>query len=165
MEPSLSRRAALRACLLSTDVRRVQHWGLQVYRSHNFASVRKLMLLMMATTDGDVLNVEGTMLFGEATDHNTAMELLTICMDHGVNFFDSAEMYPVPQREDTHGMSERYLGDWLKQQRRLQPNAPHHVSCRCRRQFARNTCSAWRAPSVHALGSAQYWHQCEANLP
>jgi hypothetical protein len=72
-------------------------------------------------------DVKGTMLFGESTDHDTAMELLSTCMDHGMNFFDTAEMYPVPQRAETQGMSEQYLGGWLKQQRRCRPGPPHFL--------------------------------------
>lgn len=54
------------------------------------------------------------MLFGESTDAPTAGALLGACMDAGVNFFDVAEMYPVPQRAETYGRSEEILGAWAK---------------------------------------------------
>lgn len=54
------------------------------------------------------------MLFGESQDYPTACQLLDTCMDAGVNFFDTAEMYPVPQRAETQGLSEEYLGRWLQ---------------------------------------------------
>jgi aryl-alcohol dehydrogenase-like predicted oxidoreductase len=57
----------------------------------------------------------GTMLFGESTDEQTAYSLLNTAAEAGINFFDSAEMYPVPQSADTHGRSEIILGNWLKQ--------------------------------------------------
>jgi N-acetyltransferase 10 len=57
------------------------------------------------------------MLFGESTDEPTAFQLLDQCMEAGVNFFDTAEMYPVPQRQQTQGQSEAVLGRWLQQQR------------------------------------------------
>ncbi|WIA39322.1 hypothetical protein OEZ86_005436 [Tetradesmus obliquus] len=60
----------------------------------------------------------GTMLFGESQDYPTACRLLDACMEAGVNFFDSAEMYPVPQRAETQGKSEEYLGRWMKQHSR-----------------------------------------------
>jgi len=60
----------------------------------------------------------GTMLFGEFTDPSTADKLLGTCLDAGVNFFDCAEMYPVPQRAETYGRSEEVLGGWLGRQRR-----------------------------------------------
>jgi aryl-alcohol dehydrogenase-like predicted oxidoreductase len=56
----------------------------------------------------------GTMLFGESTSRPEASRLLDECMEHGVNFFDSAEMYPVPQSAESQGLSETILGDWLK---------------------------------------------------
>jgi aryl-alcohol dehydrogenase-like predicted oxidoreductase len=55
------------------------------------------------------------MLFGESTDEQTAYSLLNTAAEAGINFFDSAEMYPVPQSADTHGRSEIILGNWLKQ--------------------------------------------------
>jgi hypothetical protein len=58
------------------------------------------------------------MLFGELSSEAEAHQLLGACLDAGVNFFDSAEMYPVPQRAETQGLSELFLGRWLKQQRR-----------------------------------------------
>lgn len=60
----------------------------------------------------------GTMLFGESTDEAAAMQLMDACMEAGVNFFDSAEMYPVPQRAETAGRSEEVLGHWMKHQPR-----------------------------------------------
>lgn len=57
----------------------------------------------------------GTMLFGESQDYPTACQLLDACMAAGVDFFDSAEMYPVPQRADTQGLSEQYLGRWMQE--------------------------------------------------
>ncbi|GIM12126.1 hypothetical protein Vretimale_15505, partial [Volvox reticuliferus] len=56
----------------------------------------------------------GCMLFGESTSYSEAERLLGLCMDAGVNFFDTAEMYPVPQRAETQGASEEYLGRWLR---------------------------------------------------
>ncbi|KAH7615654.1 putative Protein tas [Nannochloris sp. 'desiccata'] len=57
----------------------------------------------------------GTMLFGESTDRQTAYHLLNTATEAGINFFDSAEMYPVPQSPNTHGRSEVILGNWFKQ--------------------------------------------------
>jgi len=55
------------------------------------------------------------MLFGESTDYTTASMLLSECMEAGASFFDTAEMYPVPQAAHTSGDSERMLGRWLKE--------------------------------------------------
>lgn len=58
------------------------------------------------------------MLFGESQDYETAARLLDACMAAGVNFFDTAEMYPVPQRAETQGQSEAFLGRWMKKHSR-----------------------------------------------
>ena len=58
------------------------------------------------------------MLFGESTSQQEAAGLLGQAVDAGVNCFDSAEMYPVPQRAQTQGRSEAILGRWLRGRRR-----------------------------------------------
>jgi diketogulonate reductase-like aldo/keto reductase len=69
----------------------------------------------------------GTMLFGESQDYPTACQLLDECMAAGINFFDTAEMYPVPQSAETQGLSESYLGEWMKKHSRC---GAHSIS-RC----------------------------------
>jgi aryl-alcohol dehydrogenase-like predicted oxidoreductase len=65
----------------------------------------------------------GTMLFGESTSPAEAHHLLSAAADMGIQFIDSAEMYPVPQRAEMQGKSESILGDWLKVQRRYHSQA------------------------------------------
>ena len=71
---------------------------------------------------GEALSVSrvclGTMLFGEGTARPDAHRMLDAAFEAGVSFFDSAEMYPVPQRRATAGASERILGAWLRGQAR-----------------------------------------------
>ncbi|KAJ4773046.1 NAD(P)-linked oxidoreductase superfamily protein [Rhynchospora pubera] len=59
----------------------------------------------------------GTMTFGEQNTFPETLSLLNEAYRAGINFFDSAGMYPVPQRRDTHGRSEEYLGRWIKDQK------------------------------------------------
>ncbi|TVU23848.1 hypothetical protein EJB05_26231 [Eragrostis curvula] len=59
----------------------------------------------------------GTMTMGEQSGAASSLRLLDAASDAGVNFFDSAEMYPVPQRRETHGRSEELLGRWLRARR------------------------------------------------
>ncbi len=56
----------------------------------------------------------GTMTFGEQIDVGEAHAQLDRAFDAGINFVDTAEMYPVPTREATYGDSERIVGDWIK---------------------------------------------------
>lgn len=55
----------------------------------------------------------GTMTFGEQTDPADAHRQLDLALDHGVNFIDTAEAYPVPPRAQTGGRTEAIIGDWL----------------------------------------------------
>ncbi|KAF0896809.1 hypothetical protein E2562_028106 [Oryza meyeriana var. granulata] len=57
------------------------------------------------------------MTMGEQSGLPESLRLLDAAFDAGVNFFDSAEMYPVPQRRETHGRSEEFLGRWLRARR------------------------------------------------
>ncbi|MDC3385995.1 NADP(H)-dependent aldo-keto reductase [Gammaproteobacteria bacterium] len=56
----------------------------------------------------------GTMTFGEQNTEKEAHEQLDFSLEHGVNFIDTAEMYPVPPNSKTQGLTEKYIGSWLK---------------------------------------------------
>ena len=68
----------------------------------------------------------GTMFFGAATQQEKAFRLLDVAAEGGITFFDTAEMYPVPQSSSQQGMSEIVLGKWLQGQNRsgVQPGQP-----------------------------------------
>lgn len=55
----------------------------------------------------------GTMTWGEQNTEDEAHAQLDLAVERGVNFIDAAEMYPVPPRAETQGLTERYLGSWL----------------------------------------------------
>ena len=56
----------------------------------------------------------GTMTFGQQNTEAEAHAQLDAAFAHGVNFIDTAEMYPVPTRAETSGTTERFVGSWLK---------------------------------------------------
>ncbi|GLT18142.1 aldo/keto reductase [Vibrio zhanjiangensis] len=56
----------------------------------------------------------GTMTFGEQNSQQEAFEQLDYALERGINFIDTAEMYPVPPSAETQGITETYLGNWLK---------------------------------------------------
>ncbi|UXY14615.1 aldo/keto reductase [Chitiniphilus purpureus] len=60
----------------------------------------------------------GTMTFGEQNSTAEAHAQLDRALAAGVNFIDTAEMYPVPARAETQGRTEAILGDWLVRQPR-----------------------------------------------
>ena len=57
----------------------------------------------------------GTMTWGEQNTEAQAHEQMDAALAAGINFFDAAEMYPVPPRAETQGRTEQYIGSWLKQ--------------------------------------------------
>ncbi|MED6124449.1 hypothetical protein PIB30_058961 [Stylosanthes scabra] len=59
----------------------------------------------------------GTMTFGEQNTLPQSFRILDEAFHGGINFFDSAEMYPVPQRAETQGRSEEYLGRWIRERK------------------------------------------------
>lgn len=60
----------------------------------------------------------GTMTFGEQNSEADAHAQLDLAVNHGVNFIDTAEMYPVAPRAETVHLTERHIGSWLKRQQR-----------------------------------------------
>ncbi len=55
----------------------------------------------------------GTMPFGEQNTEAEGHALLDMAVDHGVNFFDTAEAYSFPRKPETQGDSERIIGTWM----------------------------------------------------
>jgi aryl-alcohol dehydrogenase-like predicted oxidoreductase len=60
----------------------------------------------------------GTMTFGSQADEKTSLRILDQSLDAGINFFDTAENYPVPPDEKWAGVSEEIVGKWLKTKNR-----------------------------------------------
>ncbi|CAH3761872.1 MULTISPECIES: NADP(H)-dependent aldo-keto reductase [Serratia] len=56
----------------------------------------------------------GTMTFGEQNSEADAHAQLDYALAAGVNLIDTAELYPVPPRPETQGLTESYIGSWLK---------------------------------------------------
>ena len=56
----------------------------------------------------------GSMTFGEQNSSSEAFEQMDYAAEKGINYFDTAEMYPVYPKKETYGKSEEIIGDWLK---------------------------------------------------
>lgn len=55
----------------------------------------------------------GTMTWGEQNTQAEAFQQMDMALANGVNFFDAAEMYPIPPKPETQGQTEAILGNWL----------------------------------------------------
>ena len=62
----------------------------------------------------------GTMTFGEQNSEREAHAQLDTAFGRGLNFLDTAEMYPVPPRAETYTRTETIVGTWLKNRPREQ---------------------------------------------
>ena len=56
----------------------------------------------------------GTMTFGSQTDEAEALRILDRSFDAGIDFYDTAEGYPVPPDAKWVGRTEEIIGKWLK---------------------------------------------------
>lgn len=69
----------------------------------------------LGNTDIDVSVIcLGTMTWGEQNTEQEAHQQLDFALDRGVNFIDTAEMYPVPPMPETYTRTEEYIGRWNK---------------------------------------------------
>ncbi|WP_119968016.1 NADP(H)-dependent aldo-keto reductase [Shewanella japonica] len=57
----------------------------------------------------------GTMTWGEQNSQQDAFEQLDYALSRGINFIDTAEMYPVPPKAESQGETERIIGQYLSQ--------------------------------------------------
>lgn len=58
----------------------------------------------------------GTMTFGEQNTESEAHQQMDMALDYGINFFDTAELYAIPPKAETQGLTEKYIGSWFKKQ-------------------------------------------------
>ncbi|MDN3452281.1 MULTISPECIES: aldo/keto reductase [unclassified Psychrobacter] len=55
----------------------------------------------------------GTMTWGQQNTETQAHEQMDLALSEGVNFWDTAEMYPSPPDKDKQGDTERFMGTWF----------------------------------------------------
>ncbi|MTI15264.1 NADP(H)-dependent aldo-keto reductase [Sansalvadorimonas verongulae] len=57
----------------------------------------------------------GTMTWGEQNSEQEAFAQLDYATERGINFLDTAELYPIPPKAETYTQTETIIGNWLKQ--------------------------------------------------
>ena len=69
----------------------------------------------LGNTDIDVSVIcLGTMTWGQQNTMEEGQEQMDYALDQGVNFFDAAELYPIPPKAETQGKTEECIGSWFK---------------------------------------------------
>ncbi|MGY8945880.1 MAG: aldo/keto reductase [Flavobacteriales bacterium] len=56
----------------------------------------------------------GTMTFGNQNTIHESEEQMNYALENGVNFFDTAELYPVPATPERYAETEKIIGNWMK---------------------------------------------------
>ena len=56
----------------------------------------------------------GTMTWGEQNTQAEGFEQMDYALDQGVNFWDTAELYAIPPKENTYGKTEEVIGNWFE---------------------------------------------------
>ncbi len=60
----------------------------------------------------------GTMTWGRQNNQQEAFDQMDYSIDEGVNFFDTAELYPVPATPDKYAITEEIIGNWFQQSKK-----------------------------------------------
>ena len=87
----------------------------------------------LASTNLDVSLISlGTMTYGEQNTEAEAHEQLDYSIANGVNLIDTAEMYAIPPKQETQGLTEKIIGTWLvKRKDREKIHIATKVACPC----------------------------------
>lgn len=56
----------------------------------------------------------GTMTWGRQNTEEEGHEQMDYALDQGINFFDTAELYPVPAKKELYAVTEEFIGNWFK---------------------------------------------------
>ena len=69
----------------------------------------------LGNTDLDVSTIcLGTMTWGEQNSEKEGFKQMDFALSQGVNFWDTAEIYSIPMREETYGETEKIIGNWFQ---------------------------------------------------
>ena len=92
----------------------------------------------LGNTDIDVSVIcLGTMTFGEQNSQNEGFEQMDYALDQGVNFWDTAEIYSIPPREETFGKTEEIIGNWFKKNKKREKVILASKVCGPMREYVR----------------------------
>ncbi len=56
----------------------------------------------------------GTMTWGRQNTEAEGHEQMDYALEQGINFFDTAELYPVPAKKELYAVTEEFIGNWFK---------------------------------------------------
>ena len=71
----------------------------------------------------------GTMTWGEQNTEKEGFEQMNYALEQGVNFWDTAELYSIPPKEKTFGLTEKIIGNWFEKTKKKRENNISNKSC------------------------------------
>jgi aryl-alcohol dehydrogenase-like predicted oxidoreductase len=96
----------------------------------------------------------GTMTFAGQSDDATALRIMDVAAERGVDFLDTADVYPIPPDPETAGRTEAVVGKWLSESGRRDRFV---VATKCRMRVG-------RGPNDEGLSRRHILAACEASL-
>ena len=54
------------------------------------------------------------MTWGRQNSEEEGHEQMDYAVDQGINFFDTAELYPIPPKKELYALTEEFIGNWFK---------------------------------------------------
>lgn len=103
----------------------------------------------------------GTMTWGEQNTEAEAHEQLDFALAAGVNFIDTAEMYPVPPCKETYATTERYIGSWIKARGRRDDFV---LASKIAGPTANNNLQGYLRGGKNDFSRSQIFEACDASL-
>ena len=79
----------------------------------------------------------GTMTWGEQNTQNEGFEQMDYALDQGVNFWDTAEIYSIPPKQETFGDTEVIIGNWFKKTKKREKVILASKVCGPMREYVR----------------------------
>ena len=92
----------------------------------------------LGNTDLDVSTIcLGTMTWGEQNTQDEAFEQMDYALNQGVNFWDTAEIYSIPPKQETFGDTEIIIGNWFKKTKKREKVILASKVCGPMREYVR----------------------------
>jgi aryl-alcohol dehydrogenase-like predicted oxidoreductase len=96
----------------------------------------------------------GTMTFGNQCDDKSSFDIMDVADAHGVNFFDTANVYPIGKNWESAGGTEAIIGNWLHERKARERIV---VATKCRGAMG-------PTPNDEGLSRKHILSACEASL-